>query len=148
MASKFNKMTPDERMELAVAYSKTLNQPNYTHISNYYNINRSTLSKRHRRKATSRKQAASDTKQCLTIEQEEALIDQINKLTQRSMPPTSRIVRNLAEEIIGRSVGKNWTALFVKRHQDRLESRYLRCIDNLRVKADNVAMFEYFYTLV
>ena len=76
------------------------------------------------------------------------LIDQINKLTQRSMPPTSRIVRNLAEEIIGGPVGKNWTALFVKRHKDRLKSRYLRNVDNPRVKADSVPNSAHFYSLV
>ncbi|RAL62733.1 hypothetical protein DID88_004576 [Monilinia fructigena] len=34
------------------------------------------------------------------------LIDQINKLTQRSMPPTSRIVRNLAEEVKATKSGR------------------------------------------
>ena len=46
--------------------------------------------------------------QCLTDEQEEVLIGCINSLTDRGMPPTSQIVRNLAEEIRGSKVGKNW----------------------------------------
>ena len=64
------------------------------------------------------------------------------------MPPTSRIVKDLAEGIIGRSVGKNWTAQFVKRHKTRLKSRYIRCINNLRVKADNAGHFEHSHDLV
>ncbi|KAJ8058500.1 hypothetical protein OCU04_012687 [Sclerotinia nivalis] len=141
-------MPPEARMELALAQIKGVEHPKYTQIANFFKINRSTLSRRHRGKTTSRSTAYAETHQSLSKEQEEALIDQINKLTQRSMLPISCIVKNLAEEIIGRSLGKNWTANFVKRHKTRLQSRYLRCIDNLRVKADNVAMFEHFYDLV
>jgi len=47
--------------------------------------------------------------------QEEVLIGHINMLTAQSIPPTSQIVKNLAEEIIsGKPVGKNWTSDFVK----------------------------------
>ena len=35
------------------------------------------------------------------------LIGHINKLTDRGIPPTSQIVKNLAEEIRGKEVGKN-----------------------------------------
>jgi hypothetical protein len=38
------------------------------------------------------------------------LIGIINRLTERKMPPTSAIVTNLAEEIRGAFVRKNWTA--------------------------------------
>ena len=64
------------------------------------------------------------------LPQEEALIQQINRLTDRGMPPTSGMVRNLAEEVIGRPVGKNWTGDFVKRYKNRLTSVYLRNIDS------------------
>ena len=38
---------------------------------------------------------------------EEVLIHQINRLTDRGLPPTPKIVRNLVKEIISRSIGKN-----------------------------------------
>ena len=44
----------------------------------------------------------------LTNIQEDILIDQINRLTDQGMPPTSQIVKNFAKEIIGHAVGKNW----------------------------------------
>ena len=65
----------------------------------------------------------------LSIEQEKQLISHINMLTKRHLPPTSAIVRNLAEEIIGQEVGKNWTSQFIRRHKDKLESLYLCNID-------------------
>jgi hypothetical protein len=64
------------------------------------------------------------------------------------MPPTARIVRNLAEEIIGGSVGKNWTGDFVKRHKNRLTSLYLRNLDRQRVKSEYAPLFEQFYNMV
>jgi hypothetical protein len=64
------------------------------------------------------------------------------------MPPTSSIVRNLAEEIRGAKVGKNWTRQFIQRHKNRLKSLYLRNIDNLRVTADYAPMFTLFFALV
>ena len=63
------------------------------------------------------------------------------------MPPTSRIVKNMAEEIRGGEVNKNWTANFVKRHQGRLKSLYLRNIDNLRAQAEYEPMFKHFFDL-
>ena len=49
------------------------------------------------------------------------------------MPPTSAIVRDLAEGIIERPVGKNWTGQFKKRYQDRLFSVYLHPINKDRI---------------
>jgi hypothetical protein len=47
----------------------------------------------------SSKEANSFFRQCLTTTQEEELTSRINYLTDHGMPPTSSIVKNLAEEI-------------------------------------------------
>ena len=64
------------------------------------------------------------------------------------MPPTSHIVRNLAEEIRGGPVGKNWVGQFIKRYNIRLKSLYLRNIDNLRASAEYALMFQLFFSVV
>ena len=84
----------------------------------------------------------------LTHAQEEALIVRINCLTDRNMPPTSGMVKNMAEEIRGAEVNKNWTSHFVRRHQHRLKSLYLRNIDNKRASSEYEPMFKLFYQLV
>ena len=76
------------------------------------------------------------------------MIKHINSLTDRGIPPTNYIVRNLAEEMIGGPVGKNWTGDFVKGYKDRLISLYLYNIDSQRVKAEYALSFKYFYNLV
>jgi hypothetical protein len=76
------------------------------------------------------------------------LIHRINTLTDRGMPPTSHIVRNLTEEIRGGPLGKNWVGQFVKRHSIRLKSLYLRNIDNLRTSSEYAPMFQLFFSMV
>jgi len=109
---------------------------NYTATAKKYGVCRTTLSRRHRGKTVSRQEFLSEVQQCLNETQEHVLIRHINLLTDRGMPPTSQIVKNLAEEIIQRPVGKNWVSAFVYRHKDELKSVYLRTMDNLRIKAD------------
>ena len=64
------------------------------------------------------------------------------------MPPTSAIIKNLAEEIRGGPVGKNWTSLFLIRHKDELKSQYLSNIDNKRVKGEFPPVYKEFFKLV
>ena len=96
----------------------------------------------------SRQEAAFEHHQCLDTAQEEALIGLINRLTNRGLSPTNYMVKNLAEEIIGCPVGKNWSSQFVKRHKERLISRYLRNIDQKRQDAEYAPMFKQFYDFV
>ena len=79
----------------------------YTKAAQHFRCSHSAVSRRVRGLTRTRKEANSFWHQCLTIEQEEVLIYRINTLTDRAMPPTSHIVRNLAEEIRGAPVGKN-----------------------------------------
>ncbi len=120
----------DARIALAIAEIGDQNAPNYAKYARKYKLDRSTLSRRHRGKTTSRKEATSEHRQILTIAQEQLLIAHINRLTDRNLPPTAQIVHNIAEEMVGRRIGKNWTSQFVCRHQGEIKSLYLRNIDN------------------
>ena len=72
-------------------------------------VNRTTLGRRYNGESQSRAAATSAHHQNLTDVEEDTLIGYINSLTDRHIPPTPQIVRNLAEELISRPVGKNWT---------------------------------------
>ena len=136
------------QLELALHDLANQEAPNLLATSKQYGIPRKTLSDRFKGKSASHQEAASEGRQCLTIKQEEALIGLINRLTNRGLPPTNSMVRNLAEEIIERRVGKNWSGQFIKRHRDRLQSRYLKNIERKRQNAEYAPMFQQFYTLV
>jgi len=143
--SKIDKMVDEARMEKALDALDRQLIPNYTAISKEFEIERTTLMRRHKGQTTSRAEATSIHHKLLTDTQEEALISQINKLTARGLPPTTHIV---AEEMIGREVNKNWTSGFVKRHSSRLKSLYLRNIDHLRIKSEYGPHIQYFFDLV
>ncbi len=123
--------TKSIRIDKAVAAIQRGEFIHFNNAADHYKCSCSAVSWRMRGLTKSKKQANSFWHQCLTIEQEEVLIHRINLLTDRGMPPTSHIVRNLAEEIRGKPVGKNWVSQFVKRYSIRLKSLYLHNIDNL-----------------
>jgi transposase-like protein len=122
----------EAQMQLALDACYAADKPNFSAIARQFPpVNRTTLRRRFHGEQESRAKSNSTYQQNLTAEQEEQLIQHINMLTNRSLPPTSQIVRNLAEEMIHRKVGKNWTSQFIQRHKDRLQNLYLRNIDNM-----------------
>ena len=143
-----DKYLNSKRIDAAIAAIQRGEFIVYAHAADHYKCDRSALSRRIRWLTKSRKEALSFWNQCLTDEQEEVLIQRINDLTDRGMPPTSQIVKNLAEEMRGKGVNKNWVGQFVKRHCIRLKSVYLRNINNLRASAEYAPMFQLFFSVV
>jgi Tc5 transposase DNA-binding domain len=141
-------MVNEADMERALAECQLSDKPNYAYLAVKYTLDRTTIMRRHKGQSRSRAQFLSESSQCLTIEQEAVLIKHINRMTDRNIPPTAQIVRNLAEEMIGREVGKNWTGEFVHRYRQTLKSVYLSNIDHKRVKAKYAPMWQHFYDLV
>ena len=148
--STFNAMdsTYNARFKSALADLESQDSVNYAATAKKWNVQRTTLLRRHKGQTTSRAEANSKYRQRLTNVQEDTLLRHIDILTERHMPPTSQIVQNLAEEIAGRPLGKNWTGQFIKRHEKRITSLYLRPIDRSRVSSESASVYEQFYALV
>jgi hypothetical protein len=144
----YSGLSYDTRIELAITDLNRADSVPIAIIAKRYSLQHSTLSRYWYRITSSRAEATSEHYQRFTIAQEEVLIDQINKLTIRKIPPTSQFVRNITEEIINSSVGKNWTIQFIKRYNNRLISLYLRNIDNICIKSEYPPIFVLFYELV
>jgi hypothetical protein len=79
----------------------------YSNAAKKFHCSHTAVMRRIKGQTKTRQEANSFYHQCLTDDEEETLISRINKLTDRGLPPTSQIVRNLAEEIRGEPVGKN-----------------------------------------
>jgi hypothetical protein len=141
-------MVNEEDIKQALAEIESSKDPNYRAIAKKYKLTHTTLLRRAQGKTTSQAEFQSKVHQCLTNTQERLLIHQINRLTERGIPPTSQMVRNFAEEMIGRVVGKNWVSQFCQRHQSELKSLYLRNIENLRVKGEYSPTYKLFFDLV
>jgi hypothetical protein len=95
------------RIPEAIADLETQERPNIKATAEKYEVKRKTLENRWKGKSVLIKKAVSTYRQCLTNSQEKALIAIINDLTDRNMPLTTAIVKNLAEEIRGYAVRKN-----------------------------------------
>ena len=141
-------MVNEEDMKAALAEIELSKDPNYREIARRFNLTHTTLLRRAKGMTRSRAEFQSEINQNLNDVQERILIKQINRLTDRGIPPTSRMVKNFAEEMIGREVGKNWVSDFCKRHSSELKSLYLRNIENLRVKGEFGPIYKLFYDLV
>jgi hypothetical protein len=121
---------------------------NYTQITLKFGLQCTTLMQRHQGICTPQASVTSQHYKLFTNTQEEDLITQINKLTARGLPPTSYIMKNLAEEIVSHEVNKNWMAHFVKCHSSCLKSLYLCNIDNLQIKSEYGPHIQHFFDLV
>jgi Tc5 transposase-like DNA-binding protein len=140
--------TYEARIEAAISDLESQDAPKYRPTAKKYFLSHTTLRRRYLGVQLSRAAADSEYRQRLTTVQEEVLIKHINDFSDRGLPPTTQIVKNLAEEIIHDTVGKNWVSDFVRRKGDRLRSLYLRNIDNMRAKADYAPIFKHFYDQV
>ena len=134
--------THDEKIDLAMAHLRAQSKPNVSRAAAEFGILESTLRRRYKGKTVSISAAKSLYFQRLSAPQEEALIAQINRLTERKIPPTNAMVQNLAEEVFGGPLGRNWVGQFCKRRGDVLTSRYLRNIDHQRVKSEYLPLYE------
>jgi hypothetical protein len=103
-----------DAIELAIQDLRFLDKPNISATAKLYNVDRSTLSRRHR-EVTNPKPKCHEKEQLLGHQQEQDLVEYINKLTERGLPPTTAMVRNFAEQIAGRRPGNGWSQRFCTR---------------------------------
>lgn len=136
------------QIEAAIAHLKAAAKPNYAQTARTFGIQETTLRRRFLGLTASRALTNSEHRQLLNDVQEDTILRYIDRLTDKFIPPTTQIIRNLVEELIGRPVGKNWAAGFVERHKDRICSKYLRPLDRTRAHAEKASVFEQFYQLV
>jgi hypothetical protein len=80
--------------------------------------------------------------------QQRELPKYIRRLCERCLPPTPRIVANVAHQLCGKTPSKNWVTRFVARHKDQLDARYLNTLDLARHKADSKASYEYYFDIL
>jgi len=93
-------------IEAALADLALQDSSNYTATAKKFNINRSTLSRRHRGKTVFVKKSKQTTS-ILSNQQEKELIRYINKLTERDILSFNAMIRVFAYNISEKQSGKN-----------------------------------------
>ena len=143
-----HKMVNEAAISAAIADLKTQPTPNYGATAKKYNISRDTLRRRYKGETTSRSEAHLEAQGLLSNAHENALVECINILSARGIPPTPAVVKNLVIELIGAPVGEHWVSRFVERHKNQLYSVYLDSINYSWRVADNSRHFNYYFMLV
>ncbi|KAF2809142.1 uncharacterized protein BDZ99DRAFT_463947 [Mytilinidion resinicola] len=95
-----------DQMEVAIAELRICEGKNIAKVARGHGIIRSTLSRRYHGKTVSRSDAHENQRN-LDAAQSAALLSYIKSLTERGLPPTIEMLRNIAAEIIGYMLGKN-----------------------------------------
>ena len=126
---------------------RSSSHPNISATATAYKVNRTTLHNRFYCKATSAEDFHERTRS-LNNEQEQKLIDYIRRQCEMCLPPTPRIVTNIASEMAKNKISKNWPARFVERHKNVLDGRYLATIDLARHRSESKRGFEAYFNTI
>lgn len=140
-------MTPIEAALADIESLKPGETLNYTIIAKKHGIDRNTLSRRHRGVQAS-KTAQYENQQLLNNQQTKALLNWIEKLTDRGLYPTHEMLRNWTQEITGIRPGKQWPTRFLKKHNNDLIARYTTGIDSSRKRADSAYKYALYFELL
>ena len=120
---------------------------NYTQIAAKYGVDRTTLSRRWRGLQSSMQRKIENSR-LLNDTQERALVEYIDTLTGRGLPPTRQMIRNFASEIAQKEAGKQWVDRFIKRHENEVLSRWATPIDIQRKRADSAPKYKLYFELL
>jgi hypothetical protein len=136
-----------DQIEAALRELTLQDTPNITAVAKKHGCNRTTLSRRFR-KVTVSKHAAYNKQKFLDDIQSKSLIKYINDLTERGLPPTVAMVRNIAAGIAGRLPGVNWASRWIQANKNEIKSAYLTPIDKARKKADSALYYSLYFELI
>ena len=103
----------DSSLEAALKNLNIQDVPNFRGMIKKFGVVEFILRRKFKGQPVFKHEAVSMYEQKLTDVQEESLIKQINKLTDKGIFSTRTMVKNFAEKIIKDSMGKNWTNEFV-----------------------------------
>jgi hypothetical protein len=137
-------------MEEAIAALESLSEGEhftYQEIADRYGVNRSTLSRRYRGVQRSMNEYAV-SKQLLSPNQEEELVNYIIGLTERGLPPTKEMIQSFARTVVKKEVGEGWILRFVERNKDALISKWTTGMDRNRHQADSEHNYSLYFDLL
>ena len=97
-----------DAIEAALEDLKLQDTKNISAVAKIHGVDRSTLSRRWNG-VTNPAKVYHKSRQLLHPQQEKDLVQYINELTEKGLPPTPAIVRNFAGDIAGKRPRKNWS---------------------------------------
>ena len=119
----------------------------YTNIAQKHGVSRTTLSRAHR--GVQVPQGVADPNQRkLTPQQEADLVQYIETLSARHLPPTRAIVQNFASKVAQDPCSDSWVTRFLHRHRDRLTCHWATGMDSNRHNAESGYKYKLYFDLL
>jgi hypothetical protein len=116
----------------------------YTKLAAKYDIDRSTLSRRHQGLQAPRETQASHQLN-LSPQQELELVRYITKLTNQGLPPTRETIRNFSSGVAQQQLSESWVTRFINRHAIHLISKWTSAMDRTRHLADSESEYRLYF---
>jgi hypothetical protein len=119
----------------------------YQKIADQFGVDRSTLARRHKRVQVPR-ETKDYNQQKLTQQQEEELVQYIEELTARYIPPTREMIANFASTVAQEPVSESWVTRFINKYSIHLISQFSTGMDSDRHNADSYTKYELYFNLL
>jgi hypothetical protein len=119
----------------------------YTLLAAKHGVVRSTLTRREQGLSVSREEKAI-AQRLLTPTQERKIVEYIEGLTERYLPPTRTTIKKFASEIAGKELSDSLVTNFLHRNSDHLISQWATAMDSDRHKADSWGKYRQYFDLV
>jgi hypothetical protein len=119
----------------------------YRKITSCFNIQESTLRRRHQGKTRSRAHKA-QLQQALNSQQEPELVQYIEGLSERGLPLTREMVRNFGSAVAQEEVSEAWVSRFLKQNNTHLTSKWATEMDCNRHVADFEESYRRYFELL
>jgi transposase-like protein len=113
-------------------------------VANQHGVWRSTMQRRMDGQSVPRSDYVSNSHK-LSPQQEVELVEYIESLTARRLPPTRAMVQIFASEIAHNQVSERWVSRFLIRKQDHLTYRWTDAMDRERHQADSGQRYNHFF---
>ena len=110
-------------------------------------VSQAMLARRHRGVQADRA-GGGQKHQNLNPQQEQELVNYIEDLPKRGLPPTREMVRNFGSSVARRECSKRWVSLFLERNQCRLISKWTSGMDRQRHYADSYYKYKLYFNLL
>jgi hypothetical protein len=119
----------------------------YRKVAAQFKVNRITLARRHQGLQATRA-AKSQNQQSLSPQQELELVQYIEGLTERGLPPTRTMIQNFASSVVDKPVSSAWVSRFLHRNHHLVTPKWTTGIDRQRHKADSEVKYRQYFDLL
>jgi transposase-like protein len=113
-------------------------------VANQHGVWRSTMQRRMAGRTASRTEYIMNSHK-LSPQQEDELVEYLESLTARRLPPTRAMIQNFASEVAHERVSERWASRFLIRQRSHLTYRWSDAMDRERHQADSGQRYKAFF---